>query len=301
MRVTSFRKTLWQVGVELHRARKILDRPEEAHLVEMIIEQQRTIAGFLQVGEVEGRAWHNLVDRLTVVGLALYEHGHMLEETGISRRGIITASSYLEERKGRLLQVAWERVIKVTREAMGHYETTAVDGLSGAPPAGISATAQRTFARAIKEFGITNDFVEAGYLLPDGQLLDFSERNNGGGGVRSLDHGAIGRVLSGRSDERHANIIAFMRLGAMRVSCFSSSRSPLYVQFVRTPTLDQLSKLASVMPRLSEFVAEVWSPTGHPKAVDFFEQTIRPTMWEFVQWIEARAWADSAKRARRKS
>ena len=43
--------------------------------------------------------------------------------------------------------------------------------------------------RAIKEYGTTDSAYEAGYILPDGRMLDFSEKNNGGrGGCRPLDH-----------------------------------------------------------------------------------------------------------------
>ncbi len=48
-----------------------------------------------------------------------------------------------------------------------------------------------TLQAALKQFGETYDPREAGFLLPDGRLIDFSERNEGGGGIRSLDHRAV--------------------------------------------------------------------------------------------------------------
>ena len=40
----------------------------------------------------------------------------------------------------------------------------------------------------VDHFGITEDFAEAGYILPDGRLLDLSGKNQGGsGGYRALD------------------------------------------------------------------------------------------------------------------
>jgi len=49
--------------------------------------------------------------------------------------------------------------------------------------------------KAKKEFGTTRDFREAGWILPDGEMLDFSDRPYGGrGGSRSLDHSDINRI-----------------------------------------------------------------------------------------------------------
>lgn len=46
--------------------------------------------------------------------------------------------------------------------------------------------------QARKRFGLTNDPYEAGFVLSDGDMLDFSEKRDGGSpGVRSLDHRAV--------------------------------------------------------------------------------------------------------------
>ena len=46
------------------------------------------------------------------------------------------------------------------------------------------------------EFGLTDDPREAAYVFTDGDMLDFSEKRNGGpGGSRPLDHRAIERVM----------------------------------------------------------------------------------------------------------
>jgi hypothetical protein len=50
--------------------------------------------------------------------------------------------------------------------------------------------------RAITTFGLTDSFNEAGYILPDGRMLDFSGKREGGTpGNRAYDHRDIGRVL----------------------------------------------------------------------------------------------------------
>jgi hypothetical protein len=64
-----------------------------------------------------------------------------------------------------------------------------VGGLSGIRPSVL-------FKRAKKEFGTTRDPYEAGWILPDGSMLDFSEKNEGGpSGQRSLDHRAVARLF----------------------------------------------------------------------------------------------------------
>lgn len=48
---------------------------------------------------------------------------------------------------------------------------------------------QNLINKAIEKFGLTDDFLEAGFILPDGTMLDFSGKNIGGiAGKRALDH-----------------------------------------------------------------------------------------------------------------
>lgn len=46
---------------------------------------------------------------------------------------------------------------------------------------------------AVNEFGVTTDYAEAGYILPDGRMLRFSDNKHAG--TREYDHRAIGRVF----------------------------------------------------------------------------------------------------------
>lgn len=51
-----------------------------------------------------------------------------------------------------------------------------------------------------KEFGLTEDPCEGGFLLENGKFLDFSEKRVGGPpGVRSYDHRDIGRCINTES------------------------------------------------------------------------------------------------------
>jgi hypothetical protein len=54
--------------------------------------------------------------------------------------------------------------------------------------------------KAIKLFGLTDDPSEAGYILPDGTMLDFSVKKEGGTpGRRVNDHREIGSILEGKN------------------------------------------------------------------------------------------------------
>ena len=74
---------------------------------------------------------------------------------------------------------------------------------------------QKIITKAKKYFGLTNNFREAGYLLPDGTMLDFSGKREGGSpGTRSFDHRQIGMA-----DEYNADLdmISFMEDGNIRM------------------------------------------------------------------------------------
>ena len=74
-------------------------------------------------------------------------------------------------------------------------------------------TVRNTMERAKKKFGCTSDWNRAGYILPDGTLLDFSD----GQYRRVMDHREIICVVRGLKDDSHsAGMIRFMNLGAVR-------------------------------------------------------------------------------------
>ncbi|MCG3177364.1 MAG: hypothetical protein MOGMAGMI_02338 [Candidatus Omnitrophica bacterium] len=105
------------------------------------------------------------------------------------------------------------------RERMPKYKRIAKEfgPKKGSPEAIIEA--------AKKEFGTTPYFEGAGYMTPDGELIDFSEQNDGGDPfVRSLDHRAIERILPEKMQvpakefgARSRNMFKFMELGNIRL------------------------------------------------------------------------------------
>ena len=74
-------------------------------------------------------------------------------------------------------------------------------------------TVKHTMERAVRNFGRTRDWKKAGYLLPDGTLLDFSE----GQYRRVRDHREIsGVVRSLKGTSQSEGMIRFMNFGAVR-------------------------------------------------------------------------------------
>lgn len=74
---------------------------------------------------------------------------------------------------------------------------------------------------AEKYFGTTYKIAEAGYLLTDGKLLDFSGRHDGApGGYRSVDHREITDAFDGEygDDSYSGGMIQFMQAGNIRLS-----------------------------------------------------------------------------------
>jgi len=64
------------------------------------------------------------------------------------------------------------------------------------------------FNKAVRLFGLTNNLNEAGYILPNGRLLDFSGKKQGGpAGIRHLDHRDINEII---------NMPDFVSMGAIR-------------------------------------------------------------------------------------
>ena len=59
------------------------------------------------------------------------------------------------------------------------------------------STKEKLQNNAIKEFGTTDKLTEAGYILEDGRMLDFSGKNDGGTpNTRNYDHREINRAIN---------------------------------------------------------------------------------------------------------
>lgn len=110
------------------------------------------------------------------------------------------------------------------------------------------STAKRTdwIDAAVQEFGLTKDFKEAGWILPDGRMLDFSGKNEGGTpGRRAYDHRDINRVVL--SDGTSALVDFAAQTGAVR---FSNHSDQLLIDFYNGIPSDEqiraIKKAASI-------------------------------------------------------
>ena len=74
---------------------------------------------------------------------------------------------------------------------------------------------ESVFEKAKKEYGLTDSFDDAGYILPSGDMLDFGE---GMGMGRTIDHRNIGDITDeGESDDRYEYVNRFKNIGAIRI------------------------------------------------------------------------------------
>jgi hypothetical protein len=101
-------------------------------------------------------------------------------------------------------------------------------------------------ARAIRHYGVTDDFAKAGYLLPDGSFLDFSD----GGSGQVVDHRNVAFVLrsdspgaraADRGDRTEAMFAFMLASGAIRVH-----PSALGFHALSRPTMAQIRKMIEV-------------------------------------------------------
>ena len=75
-------------------------------------------------------------------------------------------------------------------------------------------------ARAVEEFGYTPYFYDAGYLLPNGRMLNFSGENGKHFGARRENHRAIGRIYDDVSGSDA--MVRFMNEGNIRIMAESA-------------------------------------------------------------------------------
>jgi hypothetical protein len=101
---------------------------------------------------------------------------------------------------------------------------------------------------AIEYFGTTYDFNEAGYILPDGKLLDLSEKKRGAeGGQRTEDHRAVSRFIEEPTETLTDAMDLFMkRTGAIRISLFGDYG---LIDLETKPTTEQLSVIQRLIQK----------------------------------------------------
>jgi hypothetical protein len=100
---------------------------------------------------------------------------------------------------------------------------------------------QNVIRQVSRHFGLTNDWREAGYIMPSGALTDFSGKREGAmPKMRSFDHREIGRALENidhpASEGGTDGMIAFVNLGPIRIDFKAGSihieKEPTSKQYV---------------------------------------------------------------------
>ena len=125
------------------------------------------------------------------------------------------------------------------------------------------------FVKAKEEYGTTEDFGLAGYMLPDGDLLDFSE----GSGARSADHRSIeGMYPDVEHDSRWEYVVDFMNDGAIRIVPESG-----IIEMTQQPTLEQRKKLKEYVRQENGYViVEINDANGNSQAYKEYDEGTAP-------------------------
>ena len=128
---------------------------------------------------------------------------------------------------------------------------------------------EQLFADAKKEFGTTTDMREAGYLLPDGSMLDFSD---GESGTRTLDHRNIAGIITDRTyDTRTEYMDDFVNEGAIRLIPESGTFS-----IAQQPTDSQKDILRNfIYKNNGEVDVEIYKD-GHSVANPYYREKTSP-------------------------
>jgi hypothetical protein len=133
--------------------------------------------------------------------------------------------------------------------------------------------------KAIKEYGITDSFYDAGYILPDGQLLDYSE---GRGMGRTQDHRNVCQFFKYDPSEYAVTtkqMVKFMKRGNIRVMPESNC-----IEFYKLPTKEQYKAIKYIASDVGahNMIIEQSSKNGmHSNPIGDF--------YDFKEWLAERA------------
>lgn len=115
-------------------------------------------------------------------------------------------------------------------------------GADSLPWLGPDEVGRRWIGTAKKMFGTTREFAKAGFILPDGTMLDFKRD----AGWDKIDHASIGRAMpdyrSGKAESQSSPTARFLRhTGAIRVfpARDSAGKMSVYAQTMRPLTVAQ--------------------------------------------------------------
>ena len=131
----------------------------------------------------------------------------------------------------------------------------------------------RLFETVKQQYGVTDNFKVAGYMLPDGSLLDFGDENEPN--VRSLDHRNIGGVImeEGREyDSRWQYVTDFLNEGTIRLMPESDA-----INLSVAPSAEQRAKLLDYFYKKNGYIIlEIDDQNGRSAAYMEYDKGTSP-------------------------
>ena len=142
--------------------------------------------------------------------------------------------------------------------------------------------------RAVRMYGLTNDPAEAGFILPDGSLLDFSGGSRGQRGQRAYDHRQVESLFRNWNDQdsRWSYLYRFMRLGAIRIGF---DRSYFWATLASRPTECQVGVVTRLARRAESVHLEIVD--RHAEALRSYSGSF-PMAYEVMEFLNGTVSAD---------
>lgn len=129
--------------------------------------------------------------------------------------------------------------------------------------------------KAVKEFGYTPYFYDAGYLLPNGKLLNFSGEKGKHFGSRGQDHRAIG-VIYENVESGSSAMLAFMGDGNIRVMAETPGIDIAYGVEPSKEQYEVISRFAQSAKKNGFFSIDITDEKGNTVANLTYEDSFSP-------------------------
>ena len=149
---------------------------------------------------------------------------------------------------------------------------------------GESYQLKELFDTSKRVYGTTEDIKEVGYILPDGSMLDFSGKREGGTpGMRSYDHRQMYDIADEErggdpSLDKYADMESFMGAGAIRFGPESN-----FFDMTTKPDYDQLVRMRKISEDVDGEVIVEASKGTKGRDDRFYREYEKHTPWEEIK------------------
>lgn len=147
---------------------------------------------------------------------------------------------------------------------------------------------ENVIKRAKKKFGVTNSYLKAGYILPNGEMLDFSGRHLTKDPEaikymtrREVDHADVKSILDIPVKNAGKAVSNFIDKGPIRFH-FDPTGSVL-ITLSKKPTEAQLRRIQKLLPRIKYIAIDIWDEWA--KVIDKFTQDVPRTMTNIRKFL----------------